>query len=91
VDWVKRVRYTQFPKDAIQCGYRYVHQAFLLVENFSVLRMWDLGCRRRCLVKNGNLDTARVELPKRLAKKYSLDINVDAIVEELPVGFATAS
>ncbi|KZN14128.1 ABC transporter ATP-binding protein [Marinomonas sp. TW1] len=71
-------------QDAIDAGIGMVHQHFMLVENFSVLENVVLGTEGGALLKGG-LTAARVEL-QRLAKEYSLDIDVDAIVEELPVG-----
>ena len=61
-----------------------VHQHFMLVENFSVLENVILGAEGGAVLKNG-IGAARIEL-QRLAHEYSLDIDVDAIVEELPVG-----
>ncbi|BFM50605.1 ABC transporter ATP-binding protein [Marinomonas sp. THO17] len=71
-------------QDAIDAGIGMVHQHFMLVENFSVLENVVLGAEGGALLKGG-LAAARVEL-QRLAKEYSLDIDVDAIVEDLPVG-----
>ena len=71
-------------QDAIDAGIGMVHQHFMLVENFTVLENVLLGAEGGALLKQG-MDAARVEL-QRLAQEYSLDIDVDAIVEELPVG-----
>ncbi|RNF72302.1 ABC transporter ATP-binding protein [Marinomonas rhizomae] len=71
-------------QDAINAGIGMVHQHFMLVENFSVLENVILGAEGGAVLKNG-IGAARVEL-QRLAQEYSLDIDVDAIVEELPVG-----
>ncbi|MBJ7537932.1 ABC transporter ATP-binding protein [Marinomonas transparens] len=71
-------------QDAIDSGIGMVHQHFMLVENFTVLENVVLGAEGGALLKQG-MDAARVEL-QRLAQEYSLDIDVDAIVEELPVG-----
>ncbi|MGO2356072.1 MAG: ABC transporter ATP-binding protein [Marinomonas foliarum] len=71
-------------QDAINAGIGMVHQHFMLVENFSVLENVILGAEGGAVLKNG-IGAARVEL-QRLANEYSLDIDVDAIVEELPVG-----
>lgn len=71
-------------QDAINAGIGMVHQHFMLVENFSVLENVMLGAEGGALLKVGK-DNARVEL-QRLAQEYRLDVDVDAIVEELPVG-----
>lgn len=71
-------------QDAIKVGIGMVHQHFMLVESFTVLENVILGAEGGAMLKHG-LDAARTEL-KRLEKEYSLDVDVDAIVEELPVG-----
>ncbi|WP_191602022.1 ABC transporter ATP-binding protein [Marinomonas algicola] len=71
-------------EDAINAGIGMVHQHFMLVENFSVLENVMLGAEGGAILRQGS-DAARLEL-KRLASEYSLDIDVDAIVEDLPVG-----
>lgn len=71
-------------QDAIKAGIGMVHQHFMLVENFTVLENVMLGAEGGALLQQG-MDAARKEL-KRLAHEYSLDIDVDAVVEELPVG-----
>ncbi|CUB05416.1 ABC transporter ATP-binding protein [Marinomonas fungiae] len=71
-------------QDAIKVGIGMVHQHFMLVENFSVLENVILGAEGGAVLKQG-MDAARQEL-KRLEQEYSLDIDVDAIVEDLPVG-----
>ena len=71
-------------QDAINVGIGMVHQHFMLVENFSVLENVILGAEGGSVLKQG-MDAAREEL-KRLEQEYSLDIDVDAIVEDLPVG-----
>ncbi|MEL0614039.1 ABC transporter ATP-binding protein [Marinomonas arenicola] len=71
-------------QDAIKAGIGMVHQHFMLVENFTVLENVMLGAEGGALLQQG-MDAARTEL-KRLAHEYSLDIDVDAVVEELPVG-----
>lgn len=71
-------------QDAIKAGIGMVHQHFMLVENFTVLENVMLGAEGGALLRKG-IGDARAEL-KRLASEYSLDIDVDAVVEELPVG-----
>ncbi|TDO95893.1 ABC transporter ATP-binding protein [Marinomonas balearica] len=71
-------------QDAIKAGIGMVHQHFMLVENFTVLENVVLGAEGGTILKGG-MDAARKELA-RLEKEYSLDIDVDAVVEDLPVG-----
>ena len=73
--------------DAITAGIGMVHQHFMLVPTFSVLENIILGHEdkhgQRRLDENKN--EARSHLNK-LAKTYSLDVDLDAIVGELSVG-----
>lgn len=72
------------PMRAIEQGVGMVHQHFMLVEPLTVIENVVLG---REPVRNGMLDlkTAATEL-RALSKKYGLDVNPDARVEELSVG-----
>ena len=72
------------PQDAIAAGIGMVHQHFMLVENFTVLENVVLGVERGARLAN-SLAHAREELEK-LARDYGLDVPLDAIVSELPVG-----
>ncbi|THV24059.1 ABC transporter ATP-binding protein [Peteryoungia ipomoeae] len=69
---------------AINAGIGMVHQHFMLVENFSVLENLMLGAEGGTLLGKGT-DAARTAL-KKLEDDYELDIDPDAIIEELPVG-----
>ncbi|AOG11772.1 ABC transporter ATP-binding protein [Agrobacterium sp. RAC06] len=69
---------------AISSGIGMVHQHFMLVENFSVLENLMLGAEGGALLGKGT-DAARAAL-KKLEEDYELDVDPDAIVEELPVG-----
>lgn len=71
-------------QEAIKAGIGMVHQHFMLVENFTVLENVILGAEGGAVLRKGIHD-ARTELT-RLAKEYSLDIDVDMVVEDLPVG-----
>ncbi|TBR40955.1 ABC transporter ATP-binding protein [Marinomonas agarivorans] len=71
-------------QDAINAGIGMVHQHFMLVENFSVLENIILGAEGGSLLKEG-VQAARKEL-QRLEEEYKLDVDIDAIVEDLPVG-----
>lgn len=70
--------------DAIALGIGMVHQHFMLVENFSVLENIILGAEDSQLL-SGSISKARSELI-RLEKEYELNVDPDAIIEELPVG-----
>jgi simple sugar transport system ATP-binding protein len=72
------------PNDAIAAGIGMVHQHFMLVENFSVLENIILGAEGEALLKN-SISKARSEL-RRLEQEYGLEVDPDALIEELPVG-----
>src|SRR4051812_42143735 len=72
------------PQDAIAAGIGMVHQHFMLVENFTVLENVVLGVERGALLAP-SLAHARAELEK-LARDYGLDVPLDAVISELPVG-----
>jgi len=69
---------------AISAGIGMVHQHFMLVENFSVLENVILGVEGGALLGKG-VTGARAAL-KRLEADYGLEVDPDAIIEELPVG-----
>ncbi len=72
------------PHDAIDAGIGMVHQHFMLVPVFSVTENIILGSE---VTKGPSLDirTARREI-RQLSEEYGLEVNPDAIVEDLPVG-----
>ncbi|MCB0203062.1 MAG: ATP-binding cassette domain-containing protein, partial [Anaerolineae bacterium] len=72
------------PNDAIAKGIGMVHQHFMLVQNFSVLENVILGMEGEPLL-NASIAKARSEL-ERLEREYGLEVDPDAIIEELPVG-----
>ncbi len=72
------------PNDAIAVGIGMVHQHFMLVENFTVIENIILGAEGEALL-NTSIAKARSEL-RRLEKDYGLDVDPDAVIEELPVG-----
>jgi ABC-type uncharacterized transport system ATPase subunit len=72
------------PNDAIAHGIGMVHQHFMLVDNFTVLENIILGAEAEALLKS-SISKARSEL-KRLEKEYELEVDPDALIEELPVG-----
>jgi ABC-type uncharacterized transport system ATPase subunit len=69
---------------AINNGIGMVHQHFMLVDNFTVLENVILGAENGALL-NKSISSARTEL-KRLESEYGLEVDADAVVEELPVG-----
>ncbi|MBL6946734.1 MAG: ABC transporter ATP-binding protein [Rhodospirillales bacterium] len=71
-------------QDAIDAGIGMVHQHFMLVDTFSVLENIILGAEGGALLKKG-VDKAREEL-NRLEREYELEVDIDALVEDLPVG-----
>lgn len=71
--------------DAIAHGIGMVHQHFMLVDPFTVLENVVLGSEGGAMIGPA-LAKARTELT-RLAHDYELDVDPDAIVGELPVGF----
>jgi ABC-type uncharacterized transport system ATPase subunit len=72
------------PNDAIALGIGMVHQHFMLVDNFTVLENIILGAETDALLKS-SITKARSELD-RLEREYGLEVDPDAIIEELPVG-----
>lgn len=69
---------------AIRAGIGMVHQHFKLVQNFSVLENVVLGAEEGMLLRP-SLDKAR-SLLNQLASEYELNVNPDAIIEDLSVG-----
>jgi ABC-type uncharacterized transport system ATPase subunit len=69
---------------AIEAGIGMVHQHFMLVDNFTVLENIMLGAEGGALLAKG-IASARAEL-KRLENEYGLEVNPDALIEQLPVG-----
>ena len=69
---------------AIAAGIGMVFQHFKLVENFSVLENIILGAESGALL-SPSLGKARAELAT-LASEYELNVNPDAIIEDIGVG-----
>ena len=69
---------------AISAGIGMVFQHFKLVENFSVLENVILGAEDGPLLKQ-SLAKARVQLAE-LSKEYELDVDPDALIENMSVG-----
>jgi len=72
------------PNDAIQAGIGMVHQHFMLVPVFTVAENIILGQE---ITRGPSLDlrTACQKITQ-LSEEYGLEVNPDAIVEDLPVG-----
>jgi simple sugar transport system ATP-binding protein len=71
-------------RHALALGIGMVHQHFMLVDNFSILENVILGVEDSALLAS-SLAKARREL-KRLADEYSLEVDPDAIVQDVSVG-----
>lgn len=72
------------PDDAISSGIGMVHQHFMLVYPFTVLENVMLGAEGGAFLHAGIAET-RAELG-RLSLEYALEVDPDAIVDDLPVG-----
>ena len=72
------------PEDAIALGIGMVHQHFMLVEPFTVLENLLLGAEGGFRLARGKA-RARREL-ERLERSFRLEVDLDAVVGELPVG-----
>ncbi len=73
------------PSDAIAAGIGMVHQHFMLVPVFTVLDNLILG--HEPTGRGGRIDreSARQEI-LAIAERYDLDVDLDAVVEDLSVG-----
>jgi general nucleoside transport system ATP-binding protein len=73
------------PGDAIRAGIGMVHQHFMLVPVFTVAENVTLGMERTRVL--GLIDRRRTRRDVReLSERYGLEVNPDALVEDLPVG-----
>jgi ABC-type uncharacterized transport system ATPase subunit len=72
------------PGDAMEAGIGMVHQHFMLVPVFTVAENVMLGHEQ---TKGAflDLDAARNQVLE-LSQKYNLEVNPDALIEDLPVG-----
>jgi ABC-type uncharacterized transport system ATPase subunit len=74
------------PKDAIAAGIGMVHQHFMLVPVFTVAENVTLGIEETDR-RTGLLDRRKTRKDVReLSRRYGLEIDPDAMVENLPVG-----
>jgi simple sugar transport system ATP-binding protein len=73
------------PTDAIRAGIGMVHQHFMLIPVFTVTENVMLG--EEATRAGGFLDRARAaERIRQISKQYSLEVEPDALVKDLPVG-----
>ena len=73
------------PGDAIEAGIGMVHQHFMLVPVFTVTENVILG--NEPTQRMGWLDRRRARnMVREISSRYRLDVDPDAIVEDLPVG-----
>ncbi len=73
------------PRDAITAGIGMVHQHFMLVPVFTVAENVTLGIEE--IGRSGLLDRRKNRRDVReLSRRFGLDVDPDAVVENLPVG-----
>ena len=72
------------PKEAIGAGIGMVHQHFMLVDVFTVAENLILG-REDSTGGLLNMGEARHTV-RRLSERYGLEVDPDAVIEELPIG-----
>ena len=73
------------PADAIAAGIGMVHQHFMLVPVFTVAENVVLGVEPTGALGKLNIDEAR-RMVRGISDKYNLDLDPDAVIEDLPVG-----
>lgn len=73
------------PADAITAGIGMVHQHFMLVPVFTVAENVVLGVEPTGALGKLNIDEAR-RMVREISDKYNLDLDPDAVIEDLPVG-----
>ena len=73
------------PADAIAAGIGMVHQHFMLVPVFTVAENVVLGVEPTGALGKLNIDEAR-RMVREISDKYNLDLDPDAVIEDLPVG-----
>ena len=73
------------PADAIAAGIGMVHQHFMLVPNFTVAENVVLGVEPTGRLGSLDIDAART-MVREISERYSLELDPDAVIEELPVG-----
>ena len=78
------VRTASSPKEAMAAGIGMVHQHFMLVEVFTVAENLMLG-REEGVAGLLDMRAARNAV-RQLSERYHLDVDPDALIEDLPVG-----
>ena len=73
------------PADAIAAGIGMVHQHFMLVPVFTVAENVVLGVEPTGALGKLDIDKARA-MVREISEKYHLDLDPDAVIEDLPVG-----
>ena len=73
------------PADAIAAGIGMVHQHFMLVPVFTVAENVVLGVEPTGTLGKLNIDEER-RMVREISDKYNLDLDPDAVIEDLPVG-----
>ena len=73
------------PADAIAAGIGMVHQHFMLVPVFTVAENVVLGVEPTGALGKLHIDEAR-RMVREISDRYSLDLDPDAVIEDLPVG-----
>ncbi|MEY4068471.1 MAG: hypothetical protein RLZZ332_807, partial [Actinomycetota bacterium] len=73
------------PADAISAGIGMVHQHFMLVPVMTVAENVVLGVEPTGRLGSLDIDEAR-RMVKQVSDKYSLELDPDAVIEDLPVG-----
>lgn len=73
------------PADAIAAGIGMVHQHFMLVPVFTVAENVVLGVEPTGALGKLKIDGAR-RMVREISDKYNLDLDPDAVIEDLPVG-----
>lgn len=73
------------PADAIAAGIGMVHQHFMLVPIFTVAENVVLGVEPTGRFGSLDIDKAR-EMVREVSDRYNLNLDPDAIIEDLPVG-----
>lgn len=70
--------------DAISAGVGMVHQHFMLVENFTVLENIILGAESGAMLSRSISDASKEV--RRLEDEFGLHVDLDARIDEIPVG-----
>jgi len=73
------------PSDALAAGIGMVHQNFMLIPVFTVAENIVLGHEKIRGVGSLDLTEARIQIME-IAKRFSFEIDPDALIEDLPVG-----